>query len=348
MILVGMKEEMNAETEPEWKEVTAIHIQNYFNDEFDDISDLTVVINIEKQTFVKGSRRSLRGGRSLQEAGKLIINYSQSNIYTTTESEYDVAVLAKEAFGISKNRDDYISELQKTSTPEFESLQSVEVNIADATKVEPEDEDEVEEEEEGGNTLVVALVVLVVGLVIIVMSRRSKEAAAKGTEDAESESEGDDVGEQPEEENNAMGGTDPSPGTGDKSDGGGADATVENALGSAATAAEDDEEDDRTDKNFLTPAERAQLSNDIEELGDIYAPPGKLGVVIDKPDDVLVIHAVQETSVIVDKLLVGDRLVAVDDEDVRSMDAIEVSTLIGRKSGNPTRKLSVLRTIPKN
>jgi len=82
-----------------------------------------------------------------------------------------------------------------------------------------------------------------------------------------------------------------------------------------------------------------------EELIDIYAPPGKLGVVIDTPDEgPPVVHAIKDSSVIADQLKVGDKLVAVDDEDVRSMTAIKVSKMISRKSANPTRKLTVIRT----
>ena len=91
---------------------------------------------------------------------------------------------------------------------------------------------------------------------------------------------------------------------------------------------------------------RGQNSNVREELIDIYAPPGKLGVVIDTPDDgAPVVHAVKDSSVIADKLQVGDKLVAVDDEDVRSMTAIKVSKLISRKSANASRKLSIIRTV---
>jgi C-terminal processing protease CtpA/Prc len=85
----------------------------------------------------------------------------------------------------------------------------------------------------------------------------------------------------------------------------------------------------------------------VEQMIDIYAPPGKLGVVIDTPDEgAPVVHAVKDTSVIADKLQVGDKLVAVDDEDVRSMTAIKVSKLISKKSANATRKLTVIRTVP--
>lgn len=83
--------------------------------------------------------------------------------------------------------------------------------------------------------------------------------------------------------------------------------------------------------------------NVAEELLTIYAPAGKLGIVIDSPDSgAPVIHGLKESSPIADKVRVGDRLVAVDDEDVRAMMAIKVSKLISRK-GSSSRKLTVIR-----
>lgn len=84
-----------------------------------------------------------------------------------------------------------------------------------------------------------------------------------------------------------------------------------------------------------------------EECIDIYAPQGKLGVVIDTPNDgAPVVHAVKDTSPISNKVQVGDKLVAVDDEDVRAMTAIKVSKLISRKSNNASRKLTIIRMVP--
>jgi C-terminal processing protease CtpA/Prc len=84
-----------------------------------------------------------------------------------------------------------------------------------------------------------------------------------------------------------------------------------------------------------------------EEIIIVNAPAGKLGVVIDTPDDgAPVVHAVKDTSVIADQVLVGDKLIAVDDDDVRSMTAIKVSKLISKKSANPNRKLTIVRTTP--
>jgi len=92
--------------------------------------------------------------------------------------------------------------------------------------------------------------------------------------------------------------------------------------------------------------EAPQAPTTREELIHVFAPPGKLGVVIDTPSDgASFVHAVKPTSIIADRIQVGDKLVAVDDEDVRALSAINVSKLIGKKSSQPTRKLTVLRTI---
>jgi hypothetical protein len=82
-----------------------------------------------------------------------------------------------------------------------------------------------------------------------------------------------------------------------------------------------------------------------EEMLDIYAPSGKLGVVIDNPDGIPTIHAVKDTSPIATQVYTGDRVVAVDDEDVRGMSAMKVSRLISRKSGNVSRKLTIIRSV---
>jgi C-terminal processing protease CtpA/Prc len=83
-----------------------------------------------------------------------------------------------------------------------------------------------------------------------------------------------------------------------------------------------------------------------EEVIEIYAPAGKLGVVIDTPNTgAPILHRIKETCPIADKLQVGDRLIAVDDEDVRSMTAVKVSKLISQKSANPTRKFTIVRSL---
>jgi hypothetical protein len=79
----------------------------------------------------------------------------------------------------------------------------------------------------------------------------------------------------------------------------------------------------------------------------IYAPAGKLGLVVDNPDDgAPVIHAIKEDSVLADQVRVGDRLVGVDEVDVRSLSPVKVSKLISKRSTNPLRKLTLTRAKP--
>jgi len=85
--------------------------------------------------------------------------------------------------------------------------------------------------------------------------------------------------------------------------------------------------------------------DDAEELLTVFAPAGKLGIVIDSPDSgAPIIYSVKVVSPIFDKVQTGDRLVGVDDEDVRTMTALKVSRLISRKSSN-LRKLTVIRCV---
>lgn len=84
-----------------------------------------------------------------------------------------------------------------------------------------------------------------------------------------------------------------------------------------------------------------------EEVIEIFAPAGKLGVVIDTPANqgAPVVYNIKDTCPIADKLRVGDKLIAVDDEDVTSFTAVKVSKIISQKSGNAQRKFTIVRSI---
>jgi len=84
---------------------------------------------------------------------------------------------------------------------------------------------------------------------------------------------------------------------------------------------------------------------DPEERLDVVAPAGKLGMVIDTPNGgIPVVHAIKDTSVLVDQVRVGDRLLSVDGEDCTGMTAMQVSKLISLKSEKPARVLVFART----
>jgi len=86
-----------------------------------------------------------------------------------------------------------------------------------------------------------------------------------------------------------------------------------------------------------------------EELIEIYAPAGKLGVVLEDSvadDGPPLVHNLRDASVLKNALLAGDRIIALDDDDVRNMSASKLSKMISQKRENETRKLSIIRTIP--
>ncbi len=77
-----------------------------------------------------------------------------------------------------------------------------------------------------------------------------------------------------------------------------------------------------------------QMYNE-EEKFVVAAPPGKLGIVIDKPSNGLpVVHAIKDTSVLADQVRIGDKLISVDDIDTTTMNAIRVSKLISSRADN--------------
>lgn len=93
--------------------------------------------------------------------------------------------------------------------------------------------------------------------------------------------------------------------------------------------------------------EQHQQQHQEEVSIEIIAPAGKLGMVIDTPNGGFpIVHAIKDTSVLADKIVVGDRLVSVDGQDCTSMTAVQVSKLISLKSEQPSRVLVFVRRGP--
>ena len=82
------------------------------------------------------------------------------------------------------------------------------------------------------------------------------------------------------------------------------------------------------------------------ETLEVIAPAGKLGVVVDIPPDrrgAPFVCDIRETSPLYGQIEPGDKIYAVDDEDVRKMSAIKVSKLLAQKADNPERIITVFR-----
>jgi C-terminal processing protease CtpA/Prc len=99
------------------------------------------------------------------------------------------------------------------------------------------------------------------------------------------------------------------------------------------------------DNIFADDSSFEEQFKDPEERLDVVAPAGKLGMVIDTPNgSIPVVHAIKDTSVLVDQVRVGDRLLSVDGEDCTGMTAMQVSKLISLKSEKPARVLVFARS----
>ena len=80
-------------------------------------------------------------------------------------------------------------------------------------------------------------------------------------------------------------------------------------------------------------------------LKQIRAPPGMLGFSIDTPDDgPPVINNVKSTSILVNHLKVGDRIILVDGIDVRDYTAMQVSRIIHEHREQRCRKIMIHRS----
>lgn len=77
----------------------------------------------------------------------------------------------------------------------------------------------------------------------------------------------------------------------------------------------------------------------------VYAPAGKLGMVLDNRDDDMgpLVCTIKENSPLMDRMDVGDRLMAVDEIDVRAMNSTNISKLISKRSRNPVRKFTMVK-----
>ena len=74
---------------------------------------------------------------------------------------------------------------------------------------------------------------------------------------------------------------------------------------------------------------------------EIFAPAGKLGIIVDTSSEGPIVHSIKNDSPLVGKVFTGDFIIAVDDEDVSDWSAHYVTKLVARKSGS-VRKLTLL------
>ncbi|KAL3763041.1 hypothetical protein ACHAW5_000438 [Stephanodiscus triporus] len=95
--------------------------------------------------------------------------------------------------------------------------------------------------------------------------------------------------------------------------------------------------------SYITPGGRP--SADSMEIVQIFAPAGKLGVEVDTPESggPAYVSSISDNSPLLGRIFLGDRIVAVDNMDVQSLVADDVSKILLVKSTNSRRLISILR-----
>jgi hypothetical protein len=94
-----------------------------------------------------------------------------------------------------------------------------------------------------------------------------------------------------------------------------------------------------TDQN-----QRSSLGSLAKKAGsyDVFAPSGPIGIVVDTSKEGPAVHSLKSTSPMLGLINPGDLIVALDDEDTRTMTAAALTRLMAKKSRQKERKITLL------
>ncbi|KAL7533876.1 hypothetical protein ACHAXR_005503 [Thalassiosira sp. AJA248-18] len=105
-----------------------------------------------------------------------------------------------------------------------------------------------------------------------------------------------------------------------------------------------DEEVGLNDEEDLTTSKDSTV-DDTTSMIHIFAPPGKLDVAIENPTkgELAEFIEVRKDSPLAGEVQVGDKIIAVDDDDVQQVSALVIYELLFHKRTNAQRKITILR-----
>ena len=87
----------------------------------------------------------------------------------------------------------------------------------------------------------------------------------------------------------------------------------------------------------------ASVQKSLDGIGyDVFAPSGPLGMVVDTVAKGCIVHSLKKNSPMQDLINPGDLIVALDDFDVRKMDAASLTKLMAKKSQQKERKFTLV------
>ena len=100
-------------------------------------------------------------------------------------------------------------------------------------------------------------------------------------------------------------------------------------------------------RDHISASARRAAARTLLSRTTVMAPPGKLGIILANRTDSrgTVVSGVRTSSVLAEQVSPGDRIVAIDGEDVSQMNVKEITTIMARKS--EFERVLVLLATPK-
>lgn len=103
----------------------------------------------------------------------------------------------------------------------------------------------------------------------------------------------------------------------------------------------------RSGRDHISASARRAAARTLRSKVTVIAPPGKLGIILANRTDSrgTVVSGVRTSSVLAEQVSPGDRIIAIDEEDVSQMNVKEITTIMARKS--EFERVLVLLAAPK-
>lgn len=103
----------------------------------------------------------------------------------------------------------------------------------------------------------------------------------------------------------------------------------------------------RSGRDHISASAKRAAARTMRSKVTVTAPPGKLGIILANRTDSrgTVVSGVRTSSVLAEQVSPGDRIIAIDDEDVSQMNVKEITTIMARKS--EFERVLVLLAAPK-
>ena len=347
------------EDEKAWEDVTAQHVMDFFNIDNPDekafdvtaLIDVTAQIDVTDQSAGSFGRRARDlvevrvRTRALQTGKNLEVTYNQRSLWKTPDDPTLVngEYIASKPFATRVAIESYIRSL-KALSPYYDDITSIGSIRIDPPAPAPVEKTPPPPKEDDKTMLYIiigvccggALLLFIIGAFIY---RRRKER--RENEYLE------EVGNGPQSsmrdlESGAGGPVVDSGGSGSMSSSSSGNSS--NIKSRSSASASYSSQDSATRGDTVSPL-IAKARTGSEEMINVSAPAGKLGVIVDTPPEggPAYVCEIKDTCPIIDQIHLEDKIIAVDDEDVQQMTAVNVSKLLARKARNPERKITVLR-----